>query len=463
MINHSQNVVLSPLNFNNCQNAVLDVLWSELTESAVEPMQAPIPYLINFAEDCLLCAVVMLRGKINEEQSSGEFAVPLEQDDIPYEDEPIGLVYVTAAPAQNEAQEANIGIIIAECHQRKGFAREAVELALSWAFEDLKFHRIQAAFMNDAQKDRAMRLFIGQGFMHEGTRRRSVLKPERGGMVGVWKDVTYLAMLDTEWSLRTVLKHKGPPPTLWDEMFTRHTKEREEMVKWDEMHNRVRKVSSTKTLRDGEAPRKPGNTIIDPWASDMSSSSCQSSSYGSVPPSPNPGAADISETMQEYLDFGGSGRPRWSPLQLEEVDDVSRQSSPSPYSFSIPSTPIPDPPRSPSVPSSASESESEEESNVAPSLWGRFRRITTSEFDSEDERPLVMPSLRERIRRISTSGASSSSSQQSWAQRPLIPISRSGSASGSSESESWSDAESASGSGLGSSDWDMMSEPERSS
>lgn len=437
MFNHSQNVVLSPLDFNNCQNAVLDVLWSELTESAVEPMQAPIPYLINFAEDCLLCAIVMLRGKINEEQSSGEFAVPLEQDDdIPCEDEAIGLVYVTAAPAQNEAQEANIGIIIAECHQRKGFAREAVELALRWAFEDLKFHRIQAAFMNDAQKDRAMRLFIGQGFTHEGTRRRSVLKPERGGMVGVWKDVTYLAMLDTEWSLRTVLKHKGPPPTLWDEMFTRHTKEREEMVKWDEKHNRVRKVSSTKTLRDGEAPRKPGNTIIDPWASDMSSSSCQSSSYGSVPPSPNPGAADISETMHEYLDFGGSGRPRWSPLHLEEVDDVSRQSSPSPYSFSIPSTPIPDPPRSPSVPSSASESESEEEIDVAPSPWRRFRRIPIS-------------------------GASSSSSQLSWAQRPLIPINRPGSTSGSSESESWTDAES--GSGLDGSEWDMMSEPERSS
>lgn len=444
-------MVLSPLDYNNCQNALLDVLWSELTESAVEPMQAPIPYLINFAEDCLLCAIVMLRGKI-EDQPSSEFTIPLEQDvDIPYEDEPIGLVYVTAAPAQSEAQEANIGIIIAECHQRKGFAREAVELALRWAFEDLKFHRIQAAFMNDAQKDRAMRLFIGQGFTHEGTRRRSVLKPERGGMVGVWKDVTYFAMLDTEWSLRTVLKHKGPPPSLWDEMFMRHTKEREEMVKWDEKHNRIRKVSSTETLRDGEAPRKPINTIIEPWASDMSSSSCQSSSYGSVPPSPNPGAADISEAMREYLDFGGS-RPRWSPLQLEEVDDVSRQSSPSPYSFSIPSTPNPDPPRSPSVPSSAFESDSEDESNVAPSFWGRLRRNPTSEFESEDERPgvvLVAP----------TSGASSSSSRLSWAQRPLIPINRPGSASGSSESESWSDAES----GSDASDWSMMSEPERSS
>ncbi|KAG1815043.1 uncharacterized protein BJ212DRAFT_1215922, partial [Suillus subaureus] len=249
MLTQSQNVALTPLDFSNYQNALLDVLWSELTESAVEPMQAPVPYLINFAEDCLLCAIVMLRRHYVD-QASGDF-VPLEQEKS-YEEEPIGLVYVTAAPAQNAAQEANVGIIISECYQRKGFAREAVELALKWAFEDLKFHRIQAAFMNNAQKDRAMRLFVGQGFMHEGTRRRSVFQPERGGVVGVWKDVTYLAMLDTEWALRDVLKRKGTVPTLWDEMFARHAREREEMVKWDEKHNRIRKVSSTETLRDRE-------------------------------------------------------------------------------------------------------------------------------------------------------------------------------------------------------------------
>jgi RimJ/RimL family protein N-acetyltransferase len=434
MLTHSQNVALTPLDFNNYQNAPLDVLWNELTESAVEPMQAPVPDLINFAEDCLLCAIVVLRRNFTD-PASGDF-VPLE-DEIPYEEEPIGLVYVTAAPAQSAAQEANVGIIISKCHQRKGFAREAVDLALKWAFEDLKFHRIQAAFMDDAQKDRAMRLFVGQGFTHEGTRRRSVFKPERGGVVGVWKDVTYLAMLDTEWALRHVLKPKGAVPTLWDEMFARHTREREDMVKWDEKHNRIRRVSSTDTLRDRETPRQSNRTIIDPWPSDMSSSSCQSSSYGSVPPSPNPGAAAISTVMQEYLDFGDS-RPRWNPLH--ELDDVSRQSSPSPYDLYIPSTSIPDPPRSPSVPSSVSEFESEDESDVAPS-WRALQRIPTS-------------------------GASSSSSRLSWTQRPLIPINidRPRSASGSSESGSWSDASASDNvDDPDSSDWDMMSEPERSS
>ncbi|KAG2152667.1 uncharacterized protein EDB93DRAFT_1082919, partial [Suillus bovinus] len=252
MLSCAQNVALWPLNFNNYQNAILEVLWNKLMESAVEPMQAPVPYLINFAEDCLLCAIVMLRSKYDPEDlaSDDDFPVSLEQE-ATYEGEPIGLVYVTAAPAQSAAQEANVGLIISECHQHKGFAREALELALKWAFEDLKFHRIQAALMNDAQKDRIMRLFVGQGFTHEGTRRRAVLKQERLGVVGVWKDVTYLAMLDTEWALRGMVKHRVSVPTLWDEMFARHAREREEMVRWDEEHHRIRKTSSTETLREG--------------------------------------------------------------------------------------------------------------------------------------------------------------------------------------------------------------------
>ncbi|KAG2138520.1 hypothetical protein DEU56DRAFT_802148 [Suillus clintonianus] len=435
MLTHSQNVALSPLNFANYDNELLEALWITLTESAVEPMQAPVPSLINFAEDCLLCALVMLR-KFDENVFSDD--LPSEHElGAPWAEEPIGIVYITAAPAQSAAQEANVGIIISQAHQCKGFAREAVELALAWVFEDLKFHRVQAALMNDAQKDRAMRLFVGQGFTHEGTRRRSVLKPESGGVVGVWKDVTYLAMLDTEWALRNVLKRRGPAPTLWDEMFARHTREREEMVKWDEKHNRIRKVSSTETLRHGEVTSRQPTYIIDPWFSDLSSSSSQTSCYGSVPPSPNPGAADISKAMREYLDFGES-RPRWNPLE-EEIDDVSRQSSPSPYNLSVPGTPIPIPPRSPSVPSSVSEFESEDESEVEPS-WRAFRRIPSSD------------------------GSSSSSHHLSWAQRPLSPIIRPESASGGSESESWSDASDGGPDGSGSgSDWDMMSEPEQSS
>lgn len=428
MITQSQNLSLSLYLNDHLSDDRVEILWDQLKESTVEAMQAPAPYLSIFAEECLLCAIVMKKNP-NRIQSSEEQIMERNVNELratpdpaegPHDDEPIGIVYVTAAPAQSIAGEANVGIIITRSHQCKGFACEAVELVLRWAFEELNFHRMQAVIMDAPQKDRAMRLFIGQGFTHEGTRKRSVFKRESAGMAGVWKDVTYLAMLDTEWALRDMFRNRGPAPTLWDEMFARHTREREEMVKWDERHNRIRRTSSTETLRNGEAPPK----IIDAWPpSDFeSSSSCQTSNYGSVPPSPAASAARISHDILEYLELEESA--------MEEAGAESRQSSPSPYSFSFPSTPIPIPPRSPSVISSVSSSESEGEGSVSPSWRG--------------------------LHGIPTSASVQSSDRLSWTQRPLIP-SRSGSVSGSSESESWTDATD----GPEGSDWDMMSEPER--
>jgi RimJ/RimL family protein N-acetyltransferase len=435
MITQSKNLSLSLYLSDHQHDVRVQAFWEQLRESTVEAIEAPVPCFSIFAEECLLCAVVkktssniepseeqiMSRNIVNE---LGDFIDPPE--DGSHTNDPIGLVYVTAAPAQSVAGEANVGIVIADSQRGNGFAREAVDLVLRWAFEELKFHRIQAAIMDSPQKDRSMRLFIAQGFTHEGTRRRSVFKRENAGMAGVWKDVTYFAMLDTEWALRDSFRNRGSAPTLWDEMFARHAREREEMVKWDERHNRPRRVSSTDTLRNGDAPQPPSN-IIDAWPSDLessSSSSCGSSHYGSVPPSPPAGAADISEDMLEYLAFEESRR---SPM--EDTDAASRQSSPSPYSFSFPSSPIPIPPRSPSVHSSISGTDSEDEAGVGAPLWRGLHGIP------------------------STSASARSSGVLGW--RPLIPV-RSGSVS--SESESWSDAQDASGSG---SDWDMMSEPER--
>ncbi|OAX40543.1 hypothetical protein K503DRAFT_768487 [Rhizopogon vinicolor AM-OR11-026] len=439
MITQSQNIALQ-LYFSDYQNdARVLALWNKLRESAVEAMEAPIPYLSIFGEECLFCAIVMKKNPNITQSSDKQVMARNIVDEVgdssidptqgPHDDEPIGIVYVTAAPAQSVAGEANVGIVMASSYQRKGYAREAVELVLRWVFDELKFHRVQAAIMETPQKDRVMRVFIGQGFTHEGTRRRSVFKKESedvGG--GVWKDVTYLAMLDTEWALRDILHKSGPAPTLWDEMFVRHTREREDMVKWDEKHNRVRRMSSTETLRNGEAPLK-ANSAIDAWPSDFeSSSSRQSSCYGSVPPSPlhGTGVAAISNDMLEYLEFAE-----------EDTDAVSRQSSPSPYSFSFPS-PNPIPSRSPSVSSS----------------------VSTFDSDDSDDESGVPPRWRV-LHGIPNSGASSSSSGRlSWAGHPLI-ISRSGSVSGGSESESesWSDA--TDGPDASGSDWDMMSEPER--
>ncbi|KAF9239291.1 hypothetical protein BU15DRAFT_46854, partial [Melanogaster broomeanus] len=165
----------------------------------------------------------------------------------------IGFIYVHAGPANVQAGEANIGVVIRPDMQGHGYAREAIQLVLCWAFEELKFHRVQAAILDTPCKDRAMKLFIGLGFSHEGTRRRAVYQPEGQGIAAMWRDVTYLAMLDTEWVLRNAGKGKGKRPelrmSLWDEMFARHAREQEQLLKWEEKHGGIKRSASTETLK----------------------------------------------------------------------------------------------------------------------------------------------------------------------------------------------------------------------
>jgi hypothetical protein len=89
-------------------------------------------------------------------------------------------------------------------------------------------------------------LIPSSGFVHEGIRRRSVYCPNEG-VRGTWKDVTYLALLETEWLMRSYLK--PAPKNLWEEMFARHTREREELLRWDEKQQKLKRTSSMETVR----------------------------------------------------------------------------------------------------------------------------------------------------------------------------------------------------------------------
>ncbi|KIJ61415.1 hypothetical protein HYDPIDRAFT_96549, partial [Hydnomerulius pinastri MD-312] len=259
----------------SAEERIREDLWKTLMHNAVEPGQASAPGLGFFADECLLFAKILRKPKLSElRRDQGD-----EEDDedprmgsqtprirarthgplsTPHNSNPpsshIGLVYVYAGPANTQSGEANVGIIIHPDMQHHGYAREAVELALRWAFEELKFHRVQAAIFDTPCKDRVLRLFAGLGFSHEGTRRRAVYQPNGEGVVGMWRDVTYLAMLDTDWVLRGAVRENGkgakqPAMTLWDEMFARHAREREQLLKWEEKHGRIRRSASTETLR----------------------------------------------------------------------------------------------------------------------------------------------------------------------------------------------------------------------
>ncbi|KAH7926274.1 hypothetical protein BV22DRAFT_1033092 [Leucogyrophana mollusca] len=438
-------------------SCILNKLWDELRGTSVDALQSSTPSLYSFADECLLCALIFgrLPPSPEEDHSIQGHMVPLQQQ-LEELEEPVGIVYATATPANSLAKEVNIGVVMDEKHRRKGYARDAVGIVLRWAFEEVGFHRVQAAVMDTPGKDRPLRLFTGLGFGHEGTRRRSAYCPEEG-IVGGWRDVTYLALLDTEWVLRGFLKLG--PVDVWDEMFARHAREREELVNWEEKHKRVRRVSSTETVRDGEQPpsnegRPDSGLPTFFWSSASSSSSCQSSDYGSVPSSPSPHPSTDMETDDEMDLFRDV--PNCAPLITQSallgvppLLSVSRSpaSSFDPRSArlsmlrTIPSsseasaqTPISIPPSSPSPSISSSlGSEIEDEPSPAPSMlsnehhWERMRDSVMRRFGSSSS----------GSSRRSHARSSPSSSQRS---RP--------------PSDVWSDAESvniASGS-----EWDIL-------
>jgi hypothetical protein len=64
-----------------------------------------------------------------------------------------------------------------------------------------------------------------------------------------WQDVTTLAILHTDWAMRKF--YKTAPKSLWDELFLRHERERDELLRWEENQNRLKRpmTSSMETLR----------------------------------------------------------------------------------------------------------------------------------------------------------------------------------------------------------------------
>jgi hypothetical protein len=85
-------------------------------------------------------------------------AVPDRQTSAPLK--AIGFVYVISSPQENvPAGEANIGIILAPEAREKGFEMQAGNLVLSWLFDEIGFHRVQAGVLDSAGKDWAITQF----------------------------------------------------------------------------------------------------------------------------------------------------------------------------------------------------------------------------------------------------------------------------------------------------------------
>ena len=59
--------------------------------------------------------------------------------------------------------------------------------------------------------------------------------------------MTHLALLDTEWFMRSYLKLA--PKSKWDEMFARQAQEREDLLRWDDRRQILKRPSSAETVR----------------------------------------------------------------------------------------------------------------------------------------------------------------------------------------------------------------------
>ncbi len=96
----------------------------------------------------------------------------------------VGLHFVSA-----EAVE--LGISLAPGHQRKGYAREVLEVVLDFTFGGLHKHRVLASV--DPRNTACLRLLEGLGLRREAHLRESVR--DRDG----WADDLVFALLDREW------------------------------------------------------------------------------------------------------------------------------------------------------------------------------------------------------------------------------------------------------------------------
>jgi len=226
-------------------------------------------------------------------------------------EKPVGLIYLTTSQHFLDPLhmgECNIGAYIAPEYRSLDNAADAINAVVEHAFRDRDCHRLQAIIVDHKDKIDALTLFSSAGFRHEGIRRRAFFS----SISLEWKDVTYLAMLATEWVLdqnRNPPVYQMRPKSLWDEVLTRHQREQEEIIKMQEHkfgHGGLKRISSTETIRE----KIPTALSLESGAESagfMTDTSTSSSSIGPGPISPKRRRLfDDDESEERLLGSNGS-------------------------------------------------------------------------------------------------------------------------------------------------------------
>ncbi len=100
----------------------------------------------------------------------------------------------TLADIDLKHQRAAIGFALGRASWGQGFAREAVQALVDFAFTELELHRLAADA--DPRNQRSLNLLAALGFVREGLQRECYL------VMDEWQDAVLFGLLDREWSTR---------------------------------------------------------------------------------------------------------------------------------------------------------------------------------------------------------------------------------------------------------------------
>jgi len=241
------------------ERPLLHRAWVEMQNMYASLADSRFPDVDTFIENCELFGVIVVTDgyfqrkgalekwdaeqgqKKGEMDSSGEDLTQLDGSTEPIPRvQQAGVAYLKSI----EPGEATIGVYITDAWQAETFDVQIIKLLLRWAFEEVGFHRIQTALVEGRHKVSLMKLFSHVGLSHEGTRRKAQVGPD-----AIYKDVTYMGMVDMDW--RVWATHSHFPKTLWDRLFDRQQREREEILAddGDDEDRFLGRKASTETLR----------------------------------------------------------------------------------------------------------------------------------------------------------------------------------------------------------------------
>lgn len=123
--------------------------------------------------------------KYKSSDNRKEFVIYIIQKNIP-----IGTIGISAI--DNENRKAEYGIIIGEAeYTGKGYAKEASQLILKYAFEKLNLNKVFLKVFED--NTRAICMYKTLGFGVDGILRQDILKD------GVYRNVIEMSILKEEW------------------------------------------------------------------------------------------------------------------------------------------------------------------------------------------------------------------------------------------------------------------------